>query len=464
MLNNANDNPTSLIESQRVEFKRQLTDGLEKEVVAFLNAKDGGLIYIGMDDQGEVVTLVDIDQLQLKIKDRIKHNISPSTMGLFDVLIEPYQGKSIIKIVVARGSEQPYFITKMGLSPKGCFIRIGSAAEPMPQRMIEELFATRTRNSIGNMRSRNQALHFEQLKIYYQERNLPLNDQFARNLELLTTEGDYNYAAYLLADDNGMSIKVAKYAGLDRVDLIENEEYGYCCLIKATKAVLEKLKVENKTLATITDSTRNETKLLNPIALREAVINAIIHNAYSRDVPPKFELFADRLEITSAGGLPQGFSEAEFFMGYSVPQNKELMRVFRDVDLVEQLGSGIPRILQSYSKDAFHFTENFTRLVLPFSQVLKVDTQASDKATGQATGQVTGQVTGQAENLLNYCVEPRTTKEMMAFLKVSHREHFRDHLLIPLLNKKQLKMTIPDKPKSPKQRYVTVNKMDAHHE
>jgi len=351
MLNHTHNNQAPLAESQRVEFKRQLSDSLEKEVVAFLNAHDGGLIYIGIDDNGQALVLDDLDQLQLQIKDRIRNNISPSTMGLFDVLIENYQDKSIIKIVVARDSEQPYYLRKAGMSPKGCFIRIGSAAEPMPQRMIEELFATRTRNSIGNIRSRNQYLHFEQLKIYYQERNLPLNEQFARNLELLTTEGAFNYAAYLLADDNGMSIKVAKYAGLDRVNLIENEEYGFCCLIKATKAVLEKLKVENKTLATITDTTRSETKLLNPIALREAVINAIIHNAYSRDVPPKFELFADRLEITSAGGLPQGFSQDEFFMGYSVPQNKELMRVFRDVDLVEQLGSGIPRILQSYTKN-----------------------------------------------------------------------------------------------------------------
>ncbi|PJE56354.1 RNA-binding domain-containing protein [Marinomonas sp. BSi20584] len=452
MLNTINVNQPPLVEGQRVEFKRQLTDGLEKEVVAFLNAHDGGLIYIGIDDDGQGLNLNKLDQLQLQIKDRIKQNISPSTMGLFDVLTERYQEKSIIKIVVARGSEQPYYLRKAGMSPKGCFIRIGSAAEPMPQRMIETLFATRTRNSIGNMRSRNQDLHFEQLKIYYQERDLPLNEQFARNLELLTTEGDFNYAAYLLADDNGMSIKVAKYSGLDRINLIENEEYGYCCLIKATKAVLEKLKVENKTLATITDSTRNETKLLNPIALREAVINAIIHNAYSRDVPPKFELFADRLEITSAGSLPQGFSQDEFFMGYSVPQNKELMRVFRDVDLVEQLGSGIPRILQSYSKDAFYFTDNFTRLVLPFSQTLAMN------------GQATGQATGQAETLLLYCVEPRTTKEMMAHLEVSHREHFRDSLLIPLLDSGQLEMTLPDKPRSPKQRYVTVKPTDDNHD
>ena len=102
----------SLAESQRIEFKRQLTEGFEKEVVAFLNANDGGLIYIGINDQGKAVALENIDQLQLKIKDRLKHNISPSTMGLFDVLIEPYQGLPIIKVVVARGSEQPYFLKK----------------------------------------------------------------------------------------------------------------------------------------------------------------------------------------------------------------------------------------------------------------------------------------------------------------------------------------------------------------
>ena len=102
--------------------------------------------------------------------------------------------------------------------------------------------------------------------------------------------------------------------------------------------------------------------------MREAVINAIIHNNYSNEVPPKFELFADRLEITSAGGLPSGFDEEEFFMGYSVPQNKELMRVFRDLDMVEQLGSGVPRILAHYPRTVYRFTPNFIRLVLPYAE------------------------------------------------------------------------------------------------
>jgi glycosyltransferase involved in cell wall biosynthesis len=92
------------------------------------------------------------------------------------------------------------------------------------------------------------------------------------------------------------------------LDLIENEEYRNCCLIKATKQVLDKLELENRTLTQITSKERIEQRLYHPVALREAVINAIIHNDYSYEVPPKFELFADRLEITSAGAIPQALS------------------------------------------------------------------------------------------------------------------------------------------------------------
>ena len=77
-------------------------------------------------------------------------------------------------------------------------------------------------------------------------------------------------------------IKVAKYAGTDKVDLIENEEYGYCSLIKATNQVLEKMKVENVTKAKVTSTKRIEKNLIEPVPLREALINAIVHNDFSR--------------------------------------------------------------------------------------------------------------------------------------------------------------------------------------
>jgi len=300
-----------MTETNRIEFKRELTPevDIEKEVVAFLNYHEGGIIYVGIDANGGVVGVADLDGDMLKIKDRIKTNVSPSCMGLFDVSADEKEGKSIIKITLASGSEKPYYKRKYGMSEKGCFIRIGTAAEPMSQKMIDELFAKRTRDSIGKIKSNKQDLTFEQLKIYYEGRGISLNKQFANNLELLTEQGEYNYAAYLMADNSGTSVKVAKYNDKTRVDLIENEEYGYCSLIKATKNVLEKLELENKTITKITTKERADKQLWSPIALKEAVLNAFVHNDYTNEVPPKFEIFNDRIEITSTGGLPNGLSQ-----------------------------------------------------------------------------------------------------------------------------------------------------------
>ena len=320
-----------MTETNRIEYKQILTDDLEKEVVAFLNYHLGGFIFIGIDKKGKTVGIDNQDELQLKIKDRLKNNILPSCLGLFDVIAEERDNKKIIKIIMASGPEKPYYIAKKGMSEKGCFIRVGSAAEPMPVRMIEDLFAKRTRNSIGKIVSPRQDLTFAQLKIYYEAQRLNLNENFAKNLELVTENGRYNYVAYLMADENGTSIKLAKYSSLDRADLIENNEYGYCSLIKATNAVLDKLEIENKTFAQITSRKRIENRLWDAIAIREAVINAMVHNDYTREIPPKFEIFPDRLEITSYGGLFEGMTKEDFFSGLSLPKNKELMRIFKDL-------------------------------------------------------------------------------------------------------------------------------------
>ncbi|RLD41387.1 MAG: transcriptional regulator, partial [Bacteroidetes bacterium] len=255
-----------MTESNRIEYKLQLTDNLEKEVIAFINSKGGGIIYIGVDDKGSTIGIEDSDALQLKIKDRLKHNIKPSCLGLFEVINEVHDGKDIIKIIIASGSEKPYYLRKQGMTERGCFLRIGSAAEPMTISMIEDLFSKRTRNSIGKIVSNRQDLTFEQLKIYYEAKNLKLNDNFVNNLELLALDGAFNYVAYLMADENSNSIKVAKYSSMNRVDLLETKEYGYCSLIKATKSVLNKFEIENRVTSKITSKERINTSLWDEIA------------------------------------------------------------------------------------------------------------------------------------------------------------------------------------------------------
>ena len=168
---------------------------------------------------------------------------------------------------------------------------------------------------------------------------------------------------------------------------------------------------------------------------------AIVHNDYTSEIPPKFEFFNDRIEITSFGSLPQGITEKEFFEGYSVPRNKELMRVFRDLDLVEHLGSGVPRILRSYGKDCFIFTENFLRMTFPAS-----------------VKQVTPQVTPQVRELIKILDDEMNRQDMQGKLGLSDREHFRLYYLKPALEQGVIEMKIPDKPNSRLQKYRLTEK------
>ncbi len=143
----------------------------------------------------------------------------------------------------------------------------------------------------------------------------------------------------------------------------------------------------------ITGQERTENQSYDPISLREAILNALVHNDYTTEVPPKFEIFDDRIEITSSGGLPQGLNLDEFYEGYSVPQNKELMRIFKDVGLAEQLGSGIPRILESYDKNCFHFSDHFLRMTFP----KKVESSQVSSQVSNQGGPISGPISGPIE-------------------------------------------------------------------
>ena len=366
------------LEDHRTEYKLKLTDQLEKEVVGFLNAREGGLIYIGIADDDQVVGVDEIDSVQRKIVDRIKSNIVPPVMGLFDVLIETIDNRQVIQIVILSGPEKPYYIRAKGMSPEGVFIRIGSSTQPMSIEMIESMFSKRTRTSLKNIPAPHQDLSFAQLKIYYEENGLALNDQFARNLDLLTDDGRYNYFAFLLSDKNSTSIKIAKYRVRDKSDLIENKEFGYCSLIKATFNVLNRFDIENVPMTQITSSIREETYPVDPVSLREAIVNAIVHNDFTREIPPVFEIYSDKIVVTSAGGLPFDMSEEEFYQGFSAPRNRELMRIFKDVQLVEHIGSGIPRILKKYDRSIFNFTTNFLRVTFPYPESVVERNDQSD--------------------------------------------------------------------------------------
>ena len=357
-----------MTENHLVEYKSQLTEKIERSIIGFLNTNTGGHLYIGVNDDGSVCGVENADLVQRQIADRILNNIRPATIGLFEILTEKKDDKEIVHVIISGGIEKPFYLKKEGMTPDGCFVRVGSSVHSMTEKMILEMFAKRAKISLGKIPSPRQDLSFSQLRIYYDEKKKTLNNSFAKTLEFLMPDGSYNYNAYLLSDENGASIKVARYSGTDKYDLIESEEFGYCCIIKAVKSVLSRLQVANITRTKITSMERIESPLVDPIALREAVINAVVHNDYTREVPPLFEIFSDRIEITTYGGLVEGLSKEDFFSCCSMPRNREIMRIFHDLDMVEQLGSGMRRILRTYDKNIFTFTDNFMRTSFYFDK------------------------------------------------------------------------------------------------
>ncbi len=353
-------------ESENVELKGSVIDEIEKEVVAFLNSHSG-IILIGVDKFGNIIGVDDYDNVALKIIDRLKNNISPSIIGLFKVNILVDENKRYIEIEVASGIEKPYYVRKYGMSPKGCYVRIGTQKTPLEQKEIDSLYSKKVKNTLSNMVSPKQNLTFSQLKIYYQEKGFEEinNEYFLESLDLYTGEHKFNYLAYLLADNNNISVRVAKYYN---DDFIERNDYGKCCLIKAINSVIDKLKVENTTAIKITgNAKRDEANLVDTTALREAILNIFCHNDYSMGSEPYIIIHNDRFELYSYGGLPQGLSKEEFFKAKSLPRNRELMRVMSDLDMGEHLGRGMRRIMKYLSKEDFEITDNFITISFKYN-------------------------------------------------------------------------------------------------
>ena len=189
--------------------------------------------------------------------------------------------------------------------------------------------------------------------------------------------------------------------------------------------------------------------MIDSAALKDAVINAIVHNDYSYGNSPIIELYSDRIEITSAGGLPQQLSKEDFFRGVTAPRNKELIRVFKDVDLIENIGSGVLRILDAYDKSCFIFMDHFLRVSFkyrknPFEYDEKIDKKTTKKIKTKP----------QEKDILNFCKEAKTLKEITSNLGFKDISTFKKNYINPLLEKGNLQLTIPDQPKNRNQKYI----------
>ena len=358
------------LETEAVELKKCLTDSFEKEVVAFLNSRDGK-IYIGIDNEGEIIGVSNPDEILRKISDIISNNILPNPTDFITVETSKKENKTIIVVHVHRGTSL-YYINKYGRSSKGCYIRVGTSCRSMSEEQIEREFNSYilSKTDISQIESTRKSFSFKSLKIYYNEKKYHINDRFFEyNLGLKNKDGKYSLLAELLSDENRISIKIAKFQGKDKSVLIEKSEYGYQCILVAIDRVLNRLEAENYTMSLIDGKKRIDKRLLDMNSVREVFINSIAHNDWTK-VEPAVYIFEDRIEIISYGGLPLNQTKEMFYQGISTPRNKSLIRILSDLDYVEQTGHGIPDVIKIYGKEVFDIQEKYINVTLPFDPLV----------------------------------------------------------------------------------------------
>lgn len=354
-------------ESETVELKSVVVDDIKKEIIAFANS-DGGKLYIGVRDDGEVAGLDDPDGTALQVSNMVRDSIKPDiTMFLHYQTIEE-DGKKIIEISVQRGTNRPYYIAKKGMRPEGVYVRQGYASVPATDTAIRCMIKETDGDRFETMRCLDQELTFEDTKKEFQFHEIELGPQQMRTLKLVENDGLYSNLALLLSDQNPHTIKVAVFQGTKQMIFKDRREFGGS-LMKQMNEVYEYIDFRNQIRATIEKLSRIDVRDYPVIAVREALLNLLVHRDYSFSASALISIYDDRIEFVSIGGLMPGIDLEDIMAGISVCRNQNLANVFYRLHLIEAYGTGLTKIMEAYEetseKPVISTTKNSFKITLP---------------------------------------------------------------------------------------------------
>ena len=215
-------------ESNLVELKETYVEDIRKEIIAFANS-NGGTLYVGVRDDGEVTGIEDPDRVMLQISNSCRDAVKPDiTMFLaYDIL--DVEGKKILAVHVQRGTARPYYLGNKGLKPTGVFVRQGTSAAPASDEAIRRMIKETDGDEFEDMRSLNQELTFEEAKKAFDFRGLAFQPAQMRTLGLLNEENIYTNLALLLSDQCPHIIKAATFRGIHRMNFRIEKSFPVLC-------------------------------------------------------------------------------------------------------------------------------------------------------------------------------------------------------------------------------------------
>lgn len=354
-------------EDKYTEYKREYTEEIKKTVVAFANT-DGGTLYIGIEDDGSVCGVEDVDGTLLKVTNAIRDAIRPDVTLFTDCSVQQREGRTILVLRVQRGTARPYYLAGKGIRPEGVYVRQGASKVPATEAAILRMIKETGGDSYEETRSLRQQLTFEDTMARFARRSLPFGEAQRRTLRLIGEDGTYTNLALLLSEQCEHSIKLAVFEGTVKTVFKERRELSGSLLRQAEDA-FSFLDRYNRTRGEYSGLERIDTRDYPVEALREALLNALVHRDYGFGGPTLLSIFDDRIELVSIGGLVRGISMEDILLGVSILRNPHLANIFYRLGLIEAYGTGMMKIQSEYAdspvKPKIETSDNAFKLTLP---------------------------------------------------------------------------------------------------
>ena len=331
-------------ETEKLELKVTLTKDVYKEVVAFANT-EGGKLVIGINDDGEIVPLSDANGDYLSLTNGIRDNIRPDVTMFTKTTLEKDQ---TIHVEIEEGSYKPYYLKDKGLKPTGVYVRQGTSAAQASRDQIRQMIKDADGDIYEEMRSLNQDLTFEQCRREFEQRNLDFDENKFSSLGITTPSGNiYTNLGLLVSDQNPYTTKVAAFDDEANTIFKDRQEFSGP-IFKQVDEILKYLNLHNNIRSIISGHLRYDYPEYAAEAVREALLNAVIHRDYSVSDSNQIRINQSGIKIISVGSLLPDIGKDDILNGVSRLRNKNLANLFLRLNMIEAYGTGIGRIFNFY--------------------------------------------------------------------------------------------------------------------
>ena len=354
-------------ESETLELKEIVVEDIKKEIIAFANSA-GGTLYVGVADDGNIVGVENPDMVIQQISNMVRDSIKPDITMFTRYAAKNVEGKQIVAVEIQRGTERPYYLAKKGLRPEGVYVRQGTSSVPATSTAIRRMIKDTDGDSFEAMRSLEQNLTFQAAEKEFVLRDLAFGVSQMKTLGILNKDGIYTNLGLLLSEQCAHTVKAAVFEGINQSIFRDRQEFTGS-LLQQMNEVYEYIDRRNQVHSTFDKLRRIDTRDYPEVAIREALLNSLVHRDYSFSASTLISVYDDRIEFTSIGGLPAGVSLDDIMLGLSVCRNPKLANVFYRLELIEAYGTGMKKIMGAYEnsnkKPVIETTDNAFKIILP---------------------------------------------------------------------------------------------------